>query len=247
MLTILIPMAGEGIRFKQAGFVKPKPFIDINGKPMIMRVMENLAQPDSKFVLVGQTEHFAQEQKLVQELAKKFNIELVELNSLTEGAACTVLQARKAISVEDPLLIANSDQLIDGDISNFLSDAQERQLDGSILTFEDATRNPKWSFAKINSDGLVSEVREKVAISSCATVGLYWFKKGQYFINAAIDMISRNERVNNEFYNCPVYNYMIADRMRVGSFNIKQEAMHGLGTPEDLKKFLDYGPPRLKN
>jgi dTDP-glucose pyrophosphorylase len=124
-------------------------------------------------------------------------------------------------------------------VSDYVGDCQSRGLDGSILTFVDEARDPKWSFARLNKDMLVEEVKEKKAISEYATVGLYYFSKGKSFVNAAIDMIVANDRVNGEFYTCPVYNYCVADGQKIGVFNIPAKSMHGLGTPEDLNKFIN--------
>ena len=97
----------------------------------------------------------------------------------------------------------------------------------------------KWSFAKTNSEGLVTEVKEKQAISNQATVGIYLFSAGSYFVNAALDMIINNDRVNNEFYTCPVYNYAIAENKKIGIYTIPTSAMHGIGTPEDLNSYIN--------
>jgi dTDP-glucose pyrophosphorylase len=128
--------------------------------------------------------------------------------------------------------------LIDINIKDFINDCKKRKLDGSILTFTDSELNPKWSFARIDKNKLVKEVQEKKPISKYATVGIYYFSKGQDFVNGAIDMIIRNERVNNEFYTCPVYNHLISAGKKIGIFNIKENQMHGTGTPADLDKYL---------
>jgi dTDP-glucose pyrophosphorylase len=135
-------------------------------------------------------------------------------------------------------VIANSDQIVDDCFGRYLEDAQNRSLDGSILTFIDSEKNPKWSFAKIDSAGFVTEVKEKKAISEYATVGIYYFRRADQMIDGIIQMIIENDRTNNEFYICPVYNYLIRNHKRVGIFNISQQAMHGIGTPEDLNAYL---------
>lgn len=238
MINIVIPMAGLGSRFSEAGYEKPKPFIDVDGKPMIVRVLENLNSPDAHYILLGRSEHLLNEVDLVNQIKRTKNATFVEIDKLTEGTACTVLYARELINNDAPLLIANSDQIIDIDISDFISDALDRDLDGSILTFIDECRDPKWSFAKLDKSGYVAEVKEKVAISENATVGVYFFKTGRSFVNGAVDMIVRNERVNNEFYTCPVYNYLIGAGSKIGIFNIEQNKMHGIGTPDDLNNYL---------
>ncbi|MCZ8168803.1 MAG: glycosyltransferase family 2 protein [Flavobacterium sp.] len=239
MINIVIPMAGQGSRFAQAGYEKPKPFIDVNGKPMIARVMENLYYPNANYILIARKEHLEQERELVAELEKNYKAKFIELDQLTEGTACTVLFARKYINNDYPLLIANSDQLVDMSIEAYIDDCLDQKADGSILTFVDAERNPKWSFAKIDDKGNVTEVKEKKAISEFATVGIYFFTKGHYFVDGAIDMIANNDRVNNEFYTCPVYNYCIVEGQKIKIYNIDFEAMHGLGTPEDLTLYLE--------
>lgn len=236
-------MAGLGSRFAKAGYKKPKPFIDVAGKPMIARVIENLQYPDAHYILIGKSQHLYDEAELVKELASTYNASFIGIDTHTEGTACTVLFARKNINTNVPLLIANSDQLIDTMINGFIDNCLQRELDGSILTFTDPERDLKWSFARINEMGLVVEVQEKKAISEFATVGVYFFTRGCDFVNGAIDMIASNDRVNNEFYTCPVYNYLIKEGKKIGIYNIAFNQMYGLGTPEDLEKYLNQSNP----
>jgi dTDP-glucose pyrophosphorylase len=112
---------------------------------------------------------------------------------------------------------------------------QETNADGGIVTFK--ATHPKWSFAKINEQGLVTEVAEKNPISDIATVGYYYWKQGSNFVKYAEQMIDKNIRVNNEFYVCPVFNQAIENNLQIRTFNTK--GMWGLGTPEDLKYFLE--------
>lgn len=246
-INIVIPMAGKGSRFEIAGYQKPKPFIDVSGKPMISRVMDNLSYPDAKYILIAREEHLEREQALVKEITDHYNAEFIGIKDVTEGTACTVLFARKWINNDSPLLIANSDQLVDCNIEDFVNDCFERKLDGSILCFRDKEKNPKWSFAKTDAEGLVVEVKEKVAISDLATVGIYLFTKGRTFVDATIDMIIRNERVNNEFYTCPVYNYAIASGANIGVHTILYSEMHGLGTPNDLNLYITQNSRKINS
>ena len=239
--TILVPMAGLGSRFAEAGYAKPKPFIDVAGMTMIERVMDNLSVESARFILVARQEHLEREPDVVQSLTARGDVSFVGIDLVTEGAACTVLTARAAWDPDAPLVLANCDQLIDFDCEAFIADARARKLDGSIVTFKDEERDPKWSFARLGANDLVEEVREKVAISDTATVGIYYFRSAQIFVDAAVDMISRNDRVNGEYYVCPVYNYMIARGGKVGVYNVAPDAMHGIGTPVDLDRFLALG------
>lgn len=237
MINVVIPMAGRGSRFVKEGFKKPKPFIDVAGKPMIQRVLDNLHIENAHYFLIAQNDHLKAEVELVDYLRNSYPVTFLGIDGVTEGTASTVLFARNSLDLELPLVIANADQVVDFSFGDFITDAVERDLDGSILTFRDQERCPKWSFVKLNN-GSVVEVREKVPISEIATVGIYFFAKAKYFLDAAIQMIIENERVNGEFYTCPVYNYLIKDRFEIGVYETEYEAMHGLGTPQDLMRFL---------
>tara|TARA_R110001583_G_scaffold111063_2_gene260142 strand:+ start:18380 stop:19120 length:741 start_codon:yes stop_codon:yes gene_type:complete len=240
MINIVIPMAGAGSRFSEAGYEKPKPFIDVGGKPMIQRVLENLKYPEARYILVAQKDHLEKEKDLVSRIEKEFNVYFIPIENITEGTACTVLYARKFIDNDKPLLIANSDQIVDMDIAMLIDDCKTKGSDGSILTFIDKYKDSKWSFAKINENGFVTEVREKAVISEYATVGIYLYSKGSTFVDAAIDMIVENDRVNGEFYTCPTYNYAIKEKNLISIYNIEPEQMHGIGTPNDLNLYLDF-------
>ncbi|WDL70837.1 glycosyltransferase family 2 protein [Helicobacter winghamensis] len=236
-INILIPAAGAGSRFAKEGYEKPKPFIDVLGKPMIVRVLENLNVDNAHYIIILQKTHLEQEKELCNKISKDYNVSFVGVESLTEGTACSVLYARELINNNTPLMIANSDQIIDIDINEYINDCKNRNLDGSILCFKDKEKSPKWSFVRMNGE-LITEVKEKEVISDIATVGIYLFSKGSLFMDSAIDMIARNERVNNEFYTAPTYNYAIKNGARIGCFLMEFEQMHGIGTPTDLEKYI---------
>lgn len=232
--TVLIPMAGAGSRFADVGYILPKPLINFKGKPMIQHVVDNL-NIDAKFVFVVQKAHY-----------DKFNLqgylnliapgcEIVLTNGLTEGAACTTLLAKNFINNDRHLIIANSDQFVEWDSCQFMYSMINDNVDGGILTFK--ANESKWSYAKSDDKGYVSEVAEKKVISEDATVGIYYWKYGKDYVSYAEQMISKNIRVNNEFYVCPVFNEAIQDSKKLKTFNCKK--MWGLGTPEDLTHFLN--------
>lgn len=233
-LNILIPMAGAGSRFKDAGYTFPKPLIDVEGKPMIQVVVENLNM-DANYIFVVQKEHRNEYNldtllNLIQP-----NCKIVEVDGLTEGAACTALLAKEYINNDNPLFFANSDQFVEWDSTEFMYKMNETNADGGIVSFR--ATHPKWSFAKVDEKGIVTEVAEKNPISDIATVGYYYWKKGSDFVKYAEQMIDRDIRVNNEFYVCPVFNQAIEDGKQIRTFDIPK--MWGLGTPEDLKYYLE--------
>lgn len=236
-VRLIIPAAGEGSRFAKEGWKKPKPFIDVMGKPMLLHVVENLSPPNAKTTVLLRKSHILEQAATVFELQND-GVNVIPVDHLTEGTASTVLLARSQFDDDVPMLVANSDQLVDFEVSDFVQDCFRRELDGSILVFRDPDMDPKWSFARLGEDGLVEEVAEKKPISDLATVGIYLFARGRDFVGAAVDMIAINERVNGEFYTCPVYNFMIANGARIGVYEVPADAMHGLGTPADLRHYL---------
>ena len=233
-LNILIPMAGAGSRFEQAGYTFPKPLIEVNSKPMIQVVVENL-NLDANYIYVVQKKH--REQYNLDTLLNLITpgCQIVETDGLTEGAACTALLAKEFINTNAPLFFANSDQVVEWDSNEFMYKMQETKADGGIVTFK--ATHPKWSFAKENELGLVTEVAEKNPISNLATVGYYFWKHGSDFVKYAEEMINQNHRVNNEFYVCPVFNNAIRDSKQIRTFTANK--MWGLGTPEDLNYYLE--------
>ena len=231
-MNVLIPMAGEGSRFAKAGYTFPKPLIEIFQKPMIQLVVENLSI-EAKFIFLVRKEH---DQKYnVSSLLKVIapNCEIVIVDKLTEGAACTTLLAEDYIDKKDPLIIANSDQFIEWNSSKVLYEFTNKTLDGGIIVFN--SLHPKWSYAKTDENDIVTEVAEKNVISNNATVGIYFWKKGSDYVKYAKQMIKKNIRVNNEFYVCPVFNEAIQDKKIIKIKKI--DKMWGLGTPEDLDYF----------
>ena len=238
MVNIVIPMAGAGSRFVDAGFTVPKPFIDVCGVVMIERVLENLKVSDARYILIARDEHLVSEKSTFERLRNKYNLEILSVDKLTEGAACTILLSSWLINNNEPLLLANSDQIVEMDIESFIKDSIARKLDGSMLTFP--ANHPKWSYAKIDSKGHLVELREKKVISKYATVGLYYYQRGRDFVNSAIQMIANNDRVNNEFYTAPAYNYSVKNNLMIGIYNIEEIQMYGLGTPEDLDVYIKH-------
>jgi len=233
-LNVLIPMAGAGSRFEKAGYTFPKPLIDVNGKPMIQVVVDNLGF-ESPHIFIVQKSHREKYNLDCMLSIISNNCNIIEVDGITEGAACTTLLAKNLINNDNPLIIANSDQYLEWNTSEFMYKMQEQDVDAGILTFR--STHPKWSFVKVDENDFAIEVAEKKPISDVATVGVYFWKKGSDYVKYAEQMIAKNIRFNNEFYVCPVFNQAIEDGKKIKIFEI--EKMWGIGTPEDLNLFLE--------
>lgn len=235
--NVVIPAAGQGKRFSEVGYQHPKPLINVKGEPMLCLVLENFASLGHNHILM-QKKHL--DTYCAAEVINHYypNTCFIPVDGLTEGAACTVLLARDHINNQNELILANSDQYVDCNLHEFVNYCRDNNLDGGILTFKDS--NPKWSFALCEEgSNKVIKVAEKDPISDDATVGIYYFRHGEYFVKYADQMMAKDIRVNNEFYVCPVFNELIEAGLTVHKFEIPKTAMHGLGTPEDLEVFLN--------
>jgi len=234
-MKIVVPMAGAGSRFETAGYTFPKPLIEVRGEPMIAKVVKNI-NLQGQYIFLVQKTHYEKYNLLGLLTLIAPNCKIVQIDGLTEGAACTVLKAKEYINNNEPLIIANSDQYIKWNSFETISSFNHKDADGGILSFTSV--HPKHSFAKVDSNGYVTEVAEKNPISNNATVGIYHWKQGADFVRYAEQMISKNIRTNNEFYICPVYNEAIRDGKKIKISSVDE--MWGMGTPEELNNFLTH-------
>ena len=229
-------MAGRGSRFNEQGYIDSKPFIDISGKPMIQRVIENLNiefDEQYEFVIICLREDYDRyDFSKFQDWIGHKGYDVVVLDDVTEGAAQTVLMAKDLIDNNIPLMTMNSDQMIDYNPKETFE--LFGKFDGGIPCFYG--EGVEWSYAK-TQDGFVTEVAEKVEISNNATAGYYYWSKGSDYVKYAEQMIEENSRTNNEFYVAPVYNWAIKDGKKIVISMV--EKMYELGTPEYLKEYLN--------
>ena len=234
-MNIVIPAAGAGKRFRDAGYLLPKPFIDVAGKPMITRVYEC-------FVPKGQHRVVAVVPKGSPRI---YDVQSIELPEVTDGAARTVSVAihLSALRLDDPLMIVNSDQVFDWDVAKFVSFVEHEKSDGAMVLFDVGDGSARWSYAAVNEIGDITVVAEKKPISTWATAGVYYWRRTGDFLQAALDMIAAEDRTNGEFYVAPVYNYAIRQGARVAPYVISASSFHDLGTPESLQTYLAQMAP----
>ena len=245
--NVVIPMAGNGFRFREKGYTDSKPFIQVFDKPMVHRVIRNLTcayDVNFKFILICLRDDYEKYNfDNFKYVVGHNNIEIVVLDKITDGAAQTILSAKKFIDNEEPLWMMNCDQLIisqphiqlptigvsiDGKGKDKIED-----IDGGMLCFKGSGND--WSYAKVGKDGYVEEVAEKKQISNDATAGYYYWSKGSDFVKYAKQMIEENDRTNGEFYLAPVYNWAIRDGKKFKISHVPK--VYELGTPEYLDEF----------
>lgn len=245
-IQLVIPMAGKGSRFEKAGYQKPKPLLEIHGRPMFKVVLANLLDDSICSVTFivpaswGMGDAF-------RELSKHTGriVNVVEIDYVTDGPADSVQLAAPYLDPDLPVVTANSDQYINYSMEEFYKMVQDPSNDGVILCMRDS--DPKWSYVRTDPNGLVVEVREKVVISELATIGVYGFRTSRLMLKSFSDMRNSDDRTNGEYYLAPSYNYIISDGgvVRAVELGGLSETVFGLGIPLDFELFVE-SPVSLK-
>ena len=232
-MNILIPMAGLGSRFPKDRYPLPKPLIDVNGEPMIAAAVRSLGLSGNYIFVVRQDQHTALIRQTIESMLSES--EIIVIDEVTEGPACTALMSSKHIDNQQELVITNCDQIMRWDPQLFLHIA--RLYDGCVVTYHSDT--PKNSYARLDPTGKVTEIREKKVISNISLNGIHYWKRGEHFVRSAHEMIKSQDRASNgEFYIAPTYNYMIEQGLTVGIHHIPNQQHNAVGVPEDLERYL---------
>ncbi len=240
-MNILILMAGSDEAFREAGYAYPKNLIEVDGLPIVQKVLASLAvfhTPANKFICLLRKDE--NKRSYTSEVVRLLlpGVTVLEVPDLTAGAACTALLAIEQINNTDPLLIVNGDQVIEGDLGMIVTDFQQRGLDGGITVFEAV--HPRWSYVKCDEQGLVVETAEKRPISNLATAGMYYFARGKDFVTAAMAMIKKDAQVEGVFYVCPAYNELILRQAAIGIYKIARSNYFSLSSPTGLQAYEEH-------
>ncbi|MDC3315682.1 glycosyltransferase family 2 protein [Candidatus Thioglobus sp.] len=244
-MNLVILLAGSSEIFKDKGQKYPKPLVEIQGRVVIDRVVENLkplmgCSDKVVFLIRKDDDQKFHLSDVINLLVPKSRVLLV--NGETSGAACTALLSVEHVDNMKPLLLVNGDQIIDADYLSFLKVFSKKGVDGGTVVFQSV--HPRWSYVRIDDNGQVTESAEKKPISNNATAGFYYYKKANLFFKYAERMIMKDAHINGKFFVCPVFNEMILDQKVIKTKKIKPEQYHSLMTPElikDYKKFIERG------
>lgn len=239
-MNILLLMAGGSERFEETSYPYPKNLVEIDGVPLVehvLRQLEPLAAGSRITCLVREEEdrrfHTAEVVRLICPSAT-----VVTVADLDSGAACTALLAVEHLVRDDPLLVLNGDQVIQRDLSEVVADFDRRQLAGGTVVFDAV--HPRWSYVRLDADGFVVEAAEKRPISTHATAGAYWYRCAGDFVDAVMDMVRKDARVEGRFFICPAFNEMILRHARIGVVPIDRSEYHSLATPQGVREYEEW-------
>ncbi len=235
-LHVVIPLVGKD-SFSNTEY--PKPLKDVGRVSMIEVVLGNLAPPTPcRFTFVCLKDHvqrFHLDQSL-KVLAP--GTACVVAEGFTSGQLCSVLLAIDTMNPDDELLIANGDQFIAAGLPGFYAKCRESAIDGCILTFDSS--HPKWSFVRLNAEGLVDYVAEKRPISNEATAGLYYFRNTGRFLSGAKSMLLKGASSEGKYYVAPVYNELILEGAKVVTYRVKKDVIFSFDTSDDIRFFCEW-------
>ena len=231
-MNIVIPMAGLGSRFSDAGYTTPKPFIEIEGKPMILEAVNTLGFEGNYIFIIRKDEYIKNKMKEIFP-----NSQIIEVDYLTDGPASSVMLAKEFINNDEELIVANCDQIMWWDAETVIKQIRVMDYDGVVVTYHETT--PKNSYARINRRGYVTKMAEKQVISNVSLNGIHYWKKGKYFVESTESMVEKNIRFNNEFYVSLTYNQMIEKGLKIGIYHIPNEFHNAVGTPDDLNRYFE--------
>lgn len=241
----LIPMAGAGQRFVDAGFTVPKPLINVGGQPMIVHAARSLPACD-EWIFVCRAEHL-RDSDIGSQLEEMFRpATVISVDHLTEGQACTCLLARDSLRPDDVLTIGACDNAMTWPAALYQRNFLAGDTDFAVWTFRHnpaVLQNPKmYGWVKTESDGSIAGVSVKVPISDQpmedhAVIGAFTFRRAADFIAACDDMIRANARVKNEFYVDQSINFALARGLR--GMPLEVDRYICWGTPQDLAIY-DY-------
>lgn len=224
-------MAGDGGGFEVAGQRYPKNLVEIDGEPLVQRVVESLApvieRCDAAIFLIREEEDRRHHTGDVIRLLVPDAV-VVRVPALSSGAACTALHAITHVDRDTPLVVFNGDQVLEADLPAIFGRFAADGLDAGTVTFDAV--HPRWSYVRAGADGLVLEAAEKRPISRLATAGTYWFARGGDFLDGAMAMIRKDASVDGAFYVCPVFNELILAGRRIGTHHIERERYFSLAS-----------------
>jgi dTDP-glucose pyrophosphorylase len=244
-MRLVALMAGDSGAFEIAGHPYPKNLVEIDGLPLVQRVVENLIPvvgiADKAVFLVPRDEdrrfHTADVIRLLAPAA-----DVVPVPHLDSGAACTALHAIARIVRDEPLLIVNGDQILDVDVTEVVAGFEAQGLDAGVITFDAV--HPRWSYVRCDDDGLVVEAAEKRPISRLATAGVYWYRRGGDLVDAVMALIRKDASVDGRFYVCPAFNELVLRGLSIGTRHIDRSEYHSLATPRGVAGYEEVGARR---
>lgn len=239
---LLIPLAGRGQRFIDAGYKEPKQMISVNKRSCLEWSFDSLNSSNSQIIFIIRKEtsnSFPNFKNFLKQVAGN-NARIVEIDFETRGSLETCALIAKSLEPDCTLSIFTGDVcfLPIYDPSAFIG----TDLDGWVLSFKSNSNN--YSYARVDSEGFATETAEKIVISEHALVGIYGFKSVEFFLKHAEITLSKAPEFGGEYYIAPIYNSILGAGGAVKVQPVIE--MHLFGIPQELNFFRSFSSKSFK-
>jgi len=236
-MNVLFPIAGHGTRFKSKGFDEPKPFVKVKDKYIIEYALSSLRLDGKYYIITRLLENKYVD--ILNELCKKYNIDfkIIDVGRDTSGQAETCYLILDKLNLSDELIITNCDQYTPWNPTDFTNFIKDNNLDGVVSTYNhydiELNKPGRYSYIKLNENGIATELREKFAISMNALNGIFYWKNGHLFEQSAKLLLS--EKLSTECYVSLTYNYLIREGYKISNYHMFNTQFVSLGSPEEIE------------
>lgn len=233
MNVVLLAAGGNDASVEGEGY--PFCLSELQGQPLIEILLDKWVDIQPHFAVMLREDDIKRYHldHVVNQITP--NATVYPIPALTAGAACTALMAIDQINNDEPLVIINADELLDIDYAKALKKFQDNGFDAGTIIFESV--HPRYSYVKIDDDGVVNEAAEKNPISRNATAGFYWYRQGKDFVEVATRSMRKHAVSNEPYFICPLFNEMILDQKRVGTFRIDKSLYKPFKSQQQVQQF----------
>lgn len=233
--NVLILAAGE-VPFDKHEDSFPLCLTELDGVSIVERIVKNTAEIESVKYCFAILEKDAERYHLDRAVALLAeDAKIVCIPASTKGSACTALLAASQLPPQNDLLIVSANELVDLNLALVVEDFKKRDLDGGTMTFRSI--HPRYSYVRLNAEGLVAETAQQKPISHHATAGIFWFRRTDQFVDAAKSSIRKSASVSGKFYVAPAFNELILEQARIGIYELDTRKYHPLKTERQVQQF----------
>lgn len=253
-MKIIIPMSGNGERFKKAGYIEPKPLIRINEKTIIEHVI-NLFPGEDDFIFICHNEHLKNTNIKDVLLSSKPKARIIGIDSHKFGPIYAVSKVFDLIGDSEPVIVNYCDFFMDWDYDDFKKVVMKNNCDGAVVAYKGfhphlLHENNFYASMRADENNYMLEIKEKHSFTvnkmdSPQSGGTYYFKRGAYVKKYFQQLMDEKIELNGEYYVSLVYNLLVRDGLKVFIYD---KVPHFLqwGTPEDFEEY-EYWSEIFKN
>ena len=240
-MLLLIPVGGLGTRFSKFNYSKPKPLINVLGKPIIFWLLDNLNLQNINKIIIPYNPSLKKYrfEELLQKTYPNLSFIFIELKDNTEGASHTIKLGLEVLDLEDqPILCLDSDNFYTTDVIRLY---EERENKNCVFVFRDETAEPIYSYSKVDNN-IITDIREKDKISNLANTGGYGFNSWKELLVNINLIMEKKIKQKDEYYTSTVIREMVKREKRFNVIEIEKNNFICLGTPLQVRLFCNNYP-----